>query len=170
LLLHQRAQYRWCGLTFKEWIQRWIDERYKNPTAFAKALGMQLTPFKRGWAAGTFNVVNLLKLARITGEHPSTVLRMARKKTEADLIEEMYGPGRETLTLDQREFLRLFDAIQDQATRHALRVTMTRLALADEHDDDDDDDRPLRRDAPAAAATPGVTPGVKIGSRRTRRH
>jgi hypothetical protein len=71
----------------------------------ANQVGMKLSPFSRGVAVGTLNLVNLLKLARVADAHPSTVLRLAGKSDEADLIEAVYGSATETLTASERELL-----------------------------------------------------------------
>ena len=96
LRLLQAFQYgRW--VTFQQWEATLITERFGTQTALANAIGLQLTPFTRGVAVGTFNVMNLLRLARAAEASPSMVLRLAGKGQEADLIEELYGSGRDAL-------------------------------------------------------------------------
>ena len=117
-----------AALTFQEWVQHLIDTRYRTATAMAAAMGMDLTPFQRGVDVGTFKLENLLKLAKITDERPSVVLRMARKGEEATLIESLYGP--DTLTPSQREVIRLWDAITNDADRAAVLLVLRRVAGA----------------------------------------
>lgn len=109
-------------LTFSQWIERLIAERFGTPTALAHRLGMRLTPFQRGVESGTFNIVNLLKLASIAGEHPSTVLRLAGKGDVADLIERLYDVSGEPLTESQREVLDLWAHVRDERKVHLLDV------------------------------------------------
>jgi hypothetical protein len=92
-------------VTFREWIQALIADRFGTPTALANALDMHLTVFSRGVATGTFSMVNLLKLAKVADEHPSKVLRLAGKSDEADLIEALYGTSEEFISPSQRELL-----------------------------------------------------------------
>lgn len=91
-------------MTFQTWVAELIGQRFKTATALASKIGMELSPFSRGVAAGTLNLVNLLKLARVTDERPSVVLRLAGKGKEADLLEELYGAG-ETISASEREVL-----------------------------------------------------------------
>lgn len=114
-------------LTFQQWIQRLIDERFRTSTALAEAMGLQLTPFTRGVAAGTFNVVNLLKLAKVADERPSTVLRMAGKGDVAELIESLYGKP-SPMTQHQREVSDLVGTLD--VRDRAMAVEMMRTIVA----------------------------------------
>lgn len=115
-------------MTFQAWVEELIARRFKTATALAHAIGMKLSPFTRGVAAGTLNLVNLLKLAKAAEAHPSMVLRLARKGKEADLLEELYGPGLETLTASQRELVALYGRITDAEDKETVRVLVRRLA------------------------------------------
>lgn len=110
-------------LTFRQWVERLIDQRFGTATALAAAIGMELSPFTRGVKAGTLNLVNLLKLAQVAEEQPSKVLRLARKTAEADLLEALYGSGREALTPSQRELIETWEQISDEV-RPALAVVL----------------------------------------------
>lgn len=89
-------------MTFQDWITQQIATKYRTATAMAKVVGMELSPFTRGVASGTFNVVNLLQIAKATHEHPSKVLRMAGKGDVADLIESLYGDPHAPANLPSR--------------------------------------------------------------------
>jgi hypothetical protein len=123
-------------VTFQQWIEKLIAERFHTSTALATAMGLQLTPFMRGAAAGTFNVVNLLKLAKVVDEHPSVVLRMAGKGDVADLIESLYGPT--DVKPHEREHLVKWRALDDQA-RRAIETLMRELPQ------DDAEQKPAKR-------------------------
>jgi len=106
-------------MTFQEWVNGLIQRRFGTATALASAIGMQLSPFTRGVAAGTLNLVNLLKLARVAEEAPAVVLKLAGKAAEAELLESLYGgPGRDTLTPAQREFIETWEHIPDEVREH----------------------------------------------------
>lgn len=109
------------SVTFQQWIEKLIAERFHTNTAMATAMGLSLTPFMRGVATGTFNVVNLLKLAKVTDENPSEVLRMAGKGDVAELIESLYGATE--LSPKEREHLRRWRLLDD-ATRNAIGILM----------------------------------------------
>jgi hypothetical protein len=83
---------------------------------------MQLSPFSRGVEAGTLNLVNLLKLAKVADEHPSIVLRMARKSAEADLLEALYGSGRDALAQSHRELIETWEAISPDLRPHLVAL------------------------------------------------
>jgi hypothetical protein len=109
-------------VTFQEWIHEQVAKRFGTMTALATAIGMRVSPFTRGVAEGTFNVVNLLKLAQVTDEHPSKVLRLAGKAATADLIERLYGTGAGALTTSQRDLLDRWTRLEpgDHAAVEAL--------------------------------------------------
>lgn len=113
-------------MTFQTWVAGLIEHRYGTATALAAQIGMKLSPFSRGVALGKLNLVNLLKLAKAADEQPSTVLRLAGKNREADLIEEVYGTSHEVLTSSDREILEMWRALTPRA-REGLRLTMSEL-------------------------------------------
>ena len=163
LRLLQAFQYgRW--VTFQQWVATLITERFGTQTALANAIGLQLTPFTRGVAVGTFNVMNLLRLARAAEASPSMVLRLAGKGQEADLIEELYGSGRDALTASQREVVALWDQITEER-RAPLLFTMRVYAAAAEggaRPGGGREESPLRR-----AARRTTTPRAPRGRRPT---
>jgi hypothetical protein len=66
-----------------------------------------------------------LRLAQLTGENPSLVLRAANKGDIATMIETLYGPGKMLLRPDQQIMLDALDAIQSPYYRQ-LAIDMTR--------------------------------------------
>jgi len=102
---------------------------------------MELSPFSRGVAAGTLNLMNLLRLAKAADANPLAVLRLAGKSAEADLIEELFGTAHERIAASDRELLETWRLISPKA-RLNLRTLMETLAhkgqarrdpLTDEH-------------------------------------
>lgn len=116
------------SLTFQVWVEEVIRDRFGTATALAKAVGMELSPFTRGVSAGTLNVANLLKLAKVTEERPSTVLRLAGKEALAALIEEMYGS--DAISAAERTLLRRWRKL-DREEREAFSILISDLAHED---------------------------------------
>jgi hypothetical protein len=116
-------------VTFQGWVAELITRRFGTATALAAQIDMELSPFSRGVKLGTLNLVNLLKLAKVADEHPSTVLRLAGKSREADLIEEVYGSGHEVLTASEREMLAQWKAMRPRA-RDGLMLMISDLHVA----------------------------------------
>jgi hypothetical protein len=98
-------------VNFQEWVEVVITQRFKTATALATALDMDLSSFSRAVKGGTLNLVNLLKLAHLSGTDPSLVLRLGKKAEEATLIESVYGRGGDQVTAAQRELLDVWSGI-----------------------------------------------------------
>lgn len=108
-----------CGPLDKN-FETWVDElraRYGSMRAVAERFGMTESGFFRGVKRGTLSVENLLDLARVTDEPPSKVLRLAGKGQVADLIERLYGPGRDSLKDSELRLLERWQNISDAARR-----------------------------------------------------
>lgn len=88
------------------------EARFPTKQAFAKALGITPSRYSRVKAGDAYslNVVNCLRLARLSGEPAPAVLRAAGKGDVADLIEELYRPG-QVLSAAQRAVLELWDRV-----------------------------------------------------------
>ncbi|MEP7304167.1 MAG: hypothetical protein ABJA98_01490 [Acidobacteriota bacterium] len=100
-----------------------IAERFPSRTALAKAL--KITPSRLSRALNTgdfpFNIENCLRLAQVSEEPPSDVLRAADNREIAELIESLYGPEKRvtdpvlqdllqewpTLTLENKNVVRM---------------------------------------------------------------
>lgn len=81
---------------FQELLNK-IAARFASKKAFAKEVGIDPSRMSRalnGTDKLPFNVENCLRLAQISGEPPSKVLRAADKAKVANLIESLYGPER----------------------------------------------------------------------------
>jgi hypothetical protein len=74
----------------------------------------------------SLDVLNCLKLAAMTGESPTRILRIAGKGEIADLTERLYGPGRATVSPAERELLDDWQALP-QRSRDSLRALMVEL-------------------------------------------
>ena len=110
---------------FKTLLKRLQRKHYPSVRAFADALGIKdASRLSRGQP---FDVYWCLRLAQVTGEHPSVVLRAAQKGAIATLIEALYGSGRPRYTPDQQALLEALDAIRDPTVRKAL-ITIARNA------------------------------------------
>ena len=100
---------------------------YPTKKAFAKAIG--ITPGRLSRVLGgehSLDVGNCLTLAKLTGEPPSRVLRVAGKGDIADSIEALYGPSAKIVSPKERAVLDLWNALTQRA-REGLLLTMTEL-------------------------------------------
>ncbi len=107
---------------FKELLAR-IVQKFESKKALADALDMDPSRLSRAINTGDFpfNIENCLRLAKVSGESPSEVLRAADNGDIAELIESLYGPERpvpdpvvqdllrnwRTLTVEQKGFVRM---------------------------------------------------------------
>jgi hypothetical protein len=108
---------------FKELLNR-IAETFPSRQALARAIGINASRLSRalnGSDKFPFNATNCLRLAKLSGEPASAVLRAAGKGEIADLIESLYGPEKPVtdtavqdllthwpmFTADEKSFVRL---------------------------------------------------------------
>ena len=93
-------------------LLRRLRKRYPSVRAFARALDVDPSHLSRamGPHSQPFDVRGCLRLARVTAENPSVILRAAGKQEIADLVEALYGPATKTLTPRQQALL---DAVDD---------------------------------------------------------
>jgi transcriptional regulator with XRE-family HTH domain len=101
-----------------------LVRRYGSLRALATRLGMSPSRFSRlarGGEGNSLEVVNCLRLAELTGESASRILRLAGKADVADLIERLYGPTAIGPS-SNKEIEQLLDAWTDllPGTRDAL--------------------------------------------------
>lgn len=91
-------------------------DRFPSRLAFAKAIGINASRLSRALNTGDFpfNVVNCLRLAKLSGESPTDVLRAAGKADVAELIELLYGREAE-FTVAERELLETWRAATPRA-------------------------------------------------------
>jgi hypothetical protein len=116
-------------VSFKSLLKRLQKRHYPSVRAFAHALGIEdASRLSRG---KPFDVYWCLRLAQVTGENPSLILRAANKGAIATLIEALYGSSRTLLTPDQQALLEALDAIRDPVIRQALIALARRAAGLD---------------------------------------
>ena len=116
---------RW--MTFKALLKKLQKKHYPSVRAFAQALGIDdPSRLSRG---NPFDVYWCLRLAQVTGENPSFILRTANKGEIATLIENLYGAGKLLLTPEQQALLDAFDVIANPRARQAL-ITIAQEAAS----------------------------------------
>lgn len=132
LLQEQAAQYLAATLekeTFKVLLNR-IAQRYPSRSALAQALRITPSRLSRALNTGDFplNVSNCLRLAKLSGESATEILRAAGKGDVAELIEGLYGKDRtRLLTMPERELLDEWHALSPRA-REALGSIISDLS------------------------------------------
>jgi transcriptional regulator with XRE-family HTH domain len=91
-------------------------KRFPTKHAFAKALG--ITPGRLSRILGgehSLDVLNCLKLAKLSGQSASYVLRVAGKGDVAELIEDAYGRRAPALSPEERDLLEKWTALTPRA-------------------------------------------------------
>lgn len=108
------------GLDFTALLKR-VAARFPSQQAFAEALDMSTARLNRALNKSDypFNALNCLRLARLSGESASEILRAANKGEVADLIESLYGTPTSTAP-DERELLERFRAMKQPAKTKLL--------------------------------------------------
>jgi hypothetical protein len=100
---------------------------YPTKREFAEAIG--ITPGRLSRVLGgehSFDVGNCLTLAKLTGQSPSHVLRVAGKGAIADAIEELYGPPAVSVSPKERQLIDTWNSLSDRA-REGLWLTISAL-------------------------------------------
>jgi hypothetical protein len=118
-------------IDFRELLKR-AAKKFSSQQALADELGMSLSRLNRALNKGDypFNVLNCLKLASLSGESPSAVLRAGGKAEIADLIEKSYGAPDQTITAREREHLAQWRSIDDE-TRGAVNALVRKILSAE---------------------------------------
>jgi len=115
-------------MTFRSLLKRLQKKHYPSVRAFAEALGFtDASCISRGTP---FDVRGCLRLAQITGEDPTIVLRAAGKADIAALIEVLYGPSRTLLSTEQQALLTAYGQIRRADYRQAILVLVRAAAAA----------------------------------------
>lgn len=119
--------------SFPELLNGFV-RRFGSQTALGKAIDISASRLSRViQGQHSLEVVNCLRLAEVTGESPSVVLRAAGKADVADLIERMYGDAREpiapAMTPAQRDVITLFESMSDEG-RETARGILESLSKA----------------------------------------
>jgi len=95
--------------------------RLGSVSAVAKALGISPSRLSRvGRGDYSLEVVNCLKLAQLSGEPATEVLRAAGKGDVADLLESQFGKGRPQLPASHRLLLEKWETIPPSVREHFL--------------------------------------------------
>jgi transcriptional regulator with XRE-family HTH domain len=74
----------------------------------------------------SFTIARCFALAKVTGDSPAHVLRVAGKSKLADLIEEAYGPNPSGVNPAERTLIKQWDALEPQDRVH-MEWMLTRL-------------------------------------------
>jgi hypothetical protein len=113
---------------FKALLNR-IAGRFASRQDFAKAL--KITPSRMSKVLNSgdlpLNVTNCLRVAKLSGESPSEILRAAGKADVAELIESLYGEDRtQLLSAAERELLDEWSRLTPRG-RESLRALIAEL-------------------------------------------
>jgi hypothetical protein len=101
-------------------LKRLQKKHYPTVTAFAQALGIKdPSRISRG---NPFDVYWCLRLAEVTGENPSVILRAANKGDIATLIETLYGTSKVLLTPEQQTLLNAFEGMAPHARQALITI------------------------------------------------
>jgi hypothetical protein len=112
-------------VTFRTLLRRIQRTHFGSVRAFAKALKIAPSHLSRamGRQGQPFDVRACLRLAQVTGESPSEILRAAGKGDLVKLIEELYGAAPPVLTVPQRELLDAWNRLPEAARNAVLLIT-----------------------------------------------
>jgi hypothetical protein len=110
-----------------------IADGYPTRLALAQALDINASRLSRALNGSdphtSFNIENCLRLAKVSGEPASRVLRAADKGTIADLIEELYGPEKGVTDAVVQELLREWSTFT-AAEKSYVRSNVTMMLRA----------------------------------------
>lgn len=114
---------------FETWINTLVHtERFPTASVLAHEIGMSLSAFSRGVREeGTLSVENCLALARVLGEHPSRVLRLAGRETVAEHIDHLFNNEENTFSEREHDIIRLWRDLTP-ARQAAIEEVMLGLA------------------------------------------
>jgi transcriptional regulator with XRE-family HTH domain len=157
-----------CGfvpIDFKDLLRR-AAKQFPSQQAFAAALRIDKSRLSRALNKGDYplNVRNCLKLAELSGESASEILRSARKVEIAELIERLYGrENHEAHVAADRVVLNAWHGIQDDQARTAMLYTMRQLAIGGDRSDGGSGEQGGGR-----VKTQGAARTVRSGRRRSK--
>lgn len=126
--------------SFQELLNR-IAKQFPTRQALAKALGINASRLSRalnGTDRLPFNIANCLKLAQLSGEPASDVLRAAGKADIANLIESLYGEERRVTDPALQDLLKhwpTFSAEEKAFMRHNIAMLLRARRPHSEADD-----------------------------------
>lgn len=84
-----------------------LRQKYGSQEAVAQLIGMSSGALGRAVKAGTLSFENLLILAFKSGEDPDTVLKLAGKAEQSELLQHLYGQAHQPLSEQDRRLLNL---------------------------------------------------------------
>jgi hypothetical protein len=104
-----------------------IRRRFPSDRALAKEIGITPSRLSRalhekGDYASSFNALNCLRLAHLSGEPAGRVLRAAGKSEYAELLEKLYRPS---VSDAEREVLALWDELSPARKASLLDMMQT---------------------------------------------
>lgn len=115
---------------FKEFMDGLL-KRYGTANKLAAALGLTATSLLRAaHDQFTLNVENCLRLAAVSGELPSRILRLAGKADIADLLESLYG--QQSLTPREKQLLSRWSRLSPRTQANITVVIDDFLAQQDD--------------------------------------
>ena len=102
---------------FSPLLRRIVARRFGGaPTELARRLHIAPSQLSRAMSRHRpqpFDIPGCLRLAQVSGENPSTILRAAGKGEVARLLEQLYGPPRPALAPELRALLTAWNDIQN---------------------------------------------------------
>lgn len=135
MLLAARASGSVCWALVEDFTKllNRIADGFPTRQALAKALDINASRLSRA-LNGTdkhtsFNVENCLRLATVSGESASTVLRAANKGEIADLIEGLYGPEKQVTDSVVQDLLKEWSTFSGAEKAH-VRTTVAMVLRA----------------------------------------
>jgi hypothetical protein len=140
--------------SFSPLLRRIVARRFSGaPTELARRLHIAPSQLSRAMSRHhpqPFDIPGCLRLAQVSGENPSTILRAAGKADVARLLEQLYGPPRPPLAPQLQALVTAWMAIRQPDVRDGLLVTIQALR-----------GQP-RSHSPKGGATGGSGPGTPV--------
>jgi hypothetical protein len=147
--------------TMQDFIRERIPQ-FGSAKAFAAAIGMSLSAFNKGVRKhGRLSIENCLKVAELTCQPPSTVLRMAGKEDLAAAWERLCGKSE---MCETERLIQSFVPEYEKAVRTMLEIgrqgaVRDRLDGQEPPSKDVRGERTARRNVPRSSRVPVEAPG-----------
>jgi hypothetical protein len=100
--------------SFADYLRDLQVRNFRTVREFAEVLDVDPTHLSRAMGTNSrpFDINGLFKLAEVTGENPSDVLRAAGKGDLADRIESLYGKPQPVRSRRLRDIVKLVEEIE----------------------------------------------------------